>query len=92
MTAEHQVSVLNVDAKGNYWRETLPTKDALLKLLRFLRKNPQAVCTIELHLPEGFWDDPVPECESFKETGTTVSALSSAEAPQPGFRETAAAA
>ena len=92
MTAGHQVSVLNVDARGNYWRETLPTKDALLKLLRFLRKNPHAVCTIELRLPEGFWDEPPSDDESCRGNGSTASALSSTGAPKPAGREAAAAA
>jgi hypothetical protein len=42
------VSVLNVDVKGNYWRETLSLKEALSKILRFVRLNPQSMCAIEL--------------------------------------------
>ena len=53
MTSGHQVVVINIDARCNYWKETLTANDALLTLLRFLRKHPQAACTIELRLPGG---------------------------------------
>ena len=48
MSSGRRVAVLNVDGKGNYWRETVTANEAVLKLLRFLRKNPQSICTIEL--------------------------------------------
>ena len=37
-----------VDADGNYTRERLPLNDAVLSLLKFARKHPNALCTIEL--------------------------------------------
>ena len=48
MAGGQQVSVVHMDANGNYWREALPKNDALLKFLRFLAKNPNSDCTIEL--------------------------------------------
>ena len=48
MASQSRVTLLHVDPKGNYWRESLPINDALLELLRFSRKNPHATCTIEL--------------------------------------------
>lgn len=36
------VAVLNIDGQGNNWRETVVTNEAVLKLLRFLRKYPQS--------------------------------------------------
>jgi hypothetical protein len=44
----YQVTVVNSDSSGNYWRETLPINDALLKIMRFARTHPQSICTIEL--------------------------------------------
>ena len=42
------VTMQQVDADGNYTRERLPLNDAVLSLLRFARKHPNALCTIEL--------------------------------------------
>ena len=52
MASQSRVTLLHVDPKGNYWRESLPINDALLELLRFSRKNPHATCTIELREAE----------------------------------------
>ena len=52
MASQPRVTLLHVDPKGNYWRESLPINDALLELLRFSRKNPHATCTIELREAE----------------------------------------
>jgi hypothetical protein len=42
------VTMEQVDADGNYTRERLPLNEAVLNLLRFARKHPSALCTIEL--------------------------------------------
>jgi hypothetical protein len=42
------VTMQQVDASGNYTRERLPLNEAVLSLLRFARKHPDALCTIEL--------------------------------------------
>ena len=42
------VTMQQLDADGNYTRERLPLNDAVLSLLRFARKHPNALCTIEL--------------------------------------------
>ncbi len=48
MALQFKVTIVNVDSRENYWRETLSINDALLKLLRFARDNPRSACTIEL--------------------------------------------
>lgn len=48
MLSRFQITVINADPKGNFWKEPLPLNDALLKLMQFARKNPQSICTIEL--------------------------------------------
>ena len=45
---DKKVIVLNTDWQGNFWREELPVNQALVKLLRFVRENAAAHCTIEL--------------------------------------------
>jgi hypothetical protein len=42
------IMVVEIDQYGNFMRETVAVKDALLKLLRFSRMHPHSVCTIEL--------------------------------------------
>lgn len=46
--SQYKVTVINCDPSGNYWRETLLLNDALLKIMRFARTDPQSSCTIEL--------------------------------------------
>ena len=49
MSIERNVTVVRYDARGQLqWRSDLSLDDALLAVLRFARKNPQANCTIEL--------------------------------------------
>ena len=48
MGPTYHITIVNCDAEGNFWKETLPLNAALLKLMRFARKNPDAECTIEL--------------------------------------------
>ena len=52
------ITVLQFDPYGNFTRETLPLNDAILKLLRFARKQPGALCTIELREVEQSADSP----------------------------------
>lgn len=47
-TPSFYVTVEQVDADGNYTREKLGLNDAVLSLLRFARRHPNALCTIEL--------------------------------------------
>lgn len=49
MPLDYEVTVLRVDSSGRlYWRSTLAVNDAILTLLRFARKNPNARCRLEL--------------------------------------------
>ena len=48
MLNDYTVTIVEVDQYGNFRRETLPLKEALLTLLRFSRHDPTSVCTIEL--------------------------------------------
>jgi hypothetical protein len=49
MSIEGNVTVLRYDARGHLqWSSDLSLDDALLAVLRFVRTNPQANCTIEL--------------------------------------------
>lgn len=48
MGLKFDVTVQQFDNYGNYVGETLPVNDAILKLLRFARKNPGATCIIQL--------------------------------------------
>jgi hypothetical protein len=45
---ENNISVIKVDAHGNFVRDTMCVKEALLEVLRFTRKHPRSTCTIEL--------------------------------------------
>ena len=48
MTSTGHIVVLHIDDRGNFWRETLSTNAALLRVLRFLRQHPDGACSIEL--------------------------------------------
>ena len=48
MDTHCKVTIITVDADGAGWPALLSVNDALLAVLRFARKNPQASCTIEL--------------------------------------------
>jgi hypothetical protein len=43
-----EITVVKVDAHGNFVRDTVPINVALLEILRFTRKHPDSSCTIEL--------------------------------------------
>jgi hypothetical protein len=52
MAFPYKVTVLNFDPSGNFWKQSLPLNDAVLKLMRFVRINPETQCTIELRYAE----------------------------------------
>ena len=49
MPVKFFVTVERFDAHGNYTREKLPLNEAVLDLLRFARKYPNAHCTVAMH-------------------------------------------
>lgn len=71
MGPTYQITIVNCDAEGNFWKETLPLNAALLKLMRFARKNPDAACTIELREPSAL----IAPAEPIQRSGTETSAV-----------------
>ena len=58
MATPYKVTVVTIDTHGRRRRDALSINDALLAVLRFARKNPQATCTIELREATGTGDPP----------------------------------
>jgi hypothetical protein len=57
------VTIVNYDAHGNFWRETLCINDALLTLLRFARQNPESACLMKLRSCAAVSHDALPRLE-----------------------------
>ncbi len=74
MATPYNVTVVTVDTHGRRSRHAVSINDALLAVLRFARKNPQASCTIELQETAGTGDQPsiAAECEPTVDTGGTI--------------------